>query len=78
MTVPLPVPVVATERTKEGALTVVLALPQLASGQLPPLLGGSEGVPPVGPTVAKLVIEPALLGAESTILSEGAAALLDA
>ncbi len=34
-----------------GVLTVVLALPQLASGQLP-LLGGSEGVPPVEPTFA--------------------------
>ncbi len=34
-----------------GVLTVVLALPQVASEQLP-LLGGSEGVPPVDPTVA--------------------------
>ena len=32
-------------------LTTVPALPQLASEQLP-LDGGSEGVPPVGPTVA--------------------------
>ncbi len=34
-----------------AALTVVLALLQLVSGQLP-LLGGSDGTPPVGPTVA--------------------------
>ena len=34
-----------------GVLTVVVALPQLASEQLP-LDGGSDGVPPAGPTVA--------------------------
>lgn len=69
-TLPLPVPVVATERTKEGALTVVLALPQLASGQLR-LLGGSEGVPPAaGPTVAIFVIVRAVDGAVAVITIE--------
>jgi hypothetical protein len=34
-----------------GVFTVVLALLQLVSGQLP-LLGGSDGTPPVEPTVA--------------------------
>jgi hypothetical protein len=54
-TAPLPVPALVTVNRNVGVtvgvLTVVLALPQAASEQLP-LLGGSDGVPPVDPTVA--------------------------